>query len=198
MDSLLQRIPEALATVQDPVRRRALFVALLDRELRHGGERPLLVVGGLAVEIHTAGNYTTRDIDLRGPGRTLERLLLELGFVRRGSGNFAHPELDIYVDWLGEGALPPQESVERIVTLQVAEDLYCQIIGLEDLVIDRLAAAVHWKDEDSLLWAGELLAAQREAGQHPDLEYPRQRAAAEEVLPELESLLRTLDTGEPS
>jgi len=85
-----------LQKVEDPVKRRGLFVALLSSECeKRCGEMPI-VVGGEALEIYTQGGYTTGDIDLKGPKDCMESILKEWGFQRKGRIWF-NPDLDIYI-----------------------------------------------------------------------------------------------------
>lgn len=98
---------DRLEQIEDPVKRRAVFVGLLGKMLTEQGVAPPFVVGGLAVEIYTAGDYMTADIDLKGPREPIDRLLRErFGFVRTG-GSYANAALGLYVDWSGEA---PHES----------------------------------------------------------------------------------------
>ncbi|MBE0417179.1 MAG: hypothetical protein IBX63_05400 [Coriobacteriia bacterium] len=60
-----------------------------------------------------------------------------------------------------------------------------QVLGLDDLVIDRLNVCVHWNDEESYMWAEVLLASPFEF----DLEYMRRHAVEEEVAERLEEAL---------
>lgn len=177
-----------LSEIADPVRRRARFVGLLTRALEAGGERPPLVVGGLAVELYTSGGYATSDIDLKGPRVAIDRVLRQWGFERPGE-SYAHYDLDLYVDLLGEGPELPAEDPGRIQAVRVGEDLVIRVIGVEDIVIDRLCAAKFWRDADSRLWAGEILAATTAAGRRPDLAYLKRRAAEEDVGDEFEALI---------
>jgi len=46
---------KALVLIEDPVKRRATFIAILSKEIvRRGGKAPI-VVGGEAVELYTQG-----------------------------------------------------------------------------------------------------------------------------------------------
>ncbi len=48
----------------------------------NGGRVPIIIVGGLAVELHTGGELISSDIDLCEAGDELEAALLEVGFNR--------------------------------------------------------------------------------------------------------------------
>jgi hypothetical protein len=55
-------------------------------------------------------------------------------------------------------------------------DGYCYVIGVEDLILDRLNAAEFWKDARSLEWAQYLMSSQLD---RLDLDYMRQKASEE-------------------
>ncbi len=86
--------------IEDPVKRRATFIAILSREMTLRGEKAPVVVGGEAVELYTQGSYTTGDIDIKSPRAATVSILKEWGFSKKGRTWF-NRELDIYVDWVG-------------------------------------------------------------------------------------------------
>ena len=59
------------------------------------------------------------------------------------------------------------------------------VLGIEDLIVDRLNAATHWNDEESLLWAEALVRSVADL----DLAYLQQRAADGDVAAALETIL---------
>lgn len=180
---------DRLRKIEEPVKRRAVFVGLLGKLLADEGIAPPFIVGGLAVEIYTAGDYMTSDIDLKGPREPLDRLLRErFGFVKAG-GSYANAALGLYVDWLGEAPEAPHEDASRAQTVNLGGGLSLRVIGVEDIVIDRLTAAKHWRDQDSRLWAGEIIETVLAAGYVLDVEYLKRRAAAEDVADELAAVL---------
>jgi hypothetical protein len=73
---------ETLLSIEDPVKRKALFMALLSKEIvERGGKQPI-IVGGEAVEIYTQGSYTTGDIDIKSPLEITEAVLKEWGLIQ--------------------------------------------------------------------------------------------------------------------
>ena len=82
-------------------------------------------------------------------------MLAEMGFQNRpGERHWYHEELDLALE-IPDNILAG--SQEKVVTLEI-DNLELYIIGIEDLVLDRLAAAKYWKSEADLLWAAKLLA----------------------------------------
>jgi excisionase family DNA binding protein len=158
----------------DRLTRNLLFVGLLTREVSREGIRPV-IVGGQAVEFYTAGGYATRDIDLVawdtiGISRVLERW----GF-RKAGRYWTREDLGLAVEVPGS-VLAGDE--ERVTEVEI-KGLTVYLIGIEDIIIDRLNAFVHWNSLDDGDWAREM--AQLNAADI-DWEYLEKRAAAEGVL----------------
>lgn len=163
-----------LAGVDDPVERRLAFAGLLSRACRDAGWREPVVVGGHAVEFYTAGGYTTVDLDLVAATEAVDDILSAWGFERDGRHWYDEP-LGILVEAPGRQLDPEQE--ERTLDVEVRGE-HVAVLGIEDLVIDRLNACVHWSSEESCEWARVLVGAYRD---RIDWEYLRARARAEDV-----------------
>jgi hypothetical protein len=136
------------------------------------GADPAIIVGGHAVELYTSGSYKTADIDLVMIRDDLARSLFDiLGFVREGRFHYV-TEMDIPIE------IPSSDlagSMDRIVKLNTP-DGYCYVIGVEDLIVDRLNAAEFWTDTRSLEWARYLMSSQFES---LDMDYMKKRALEE-------------------
>lgn len=165
----------------DKLTRNLLFVGLLTREVAQEGIRPV-IVGGQAVEFYTAGGYATRDIDLVardtvGIGRVLERW----GFRKTGR-YWTREDLGLAVEVPGS-VLAGDEG--RVTEVEI-KGLKVYLIGIEDIIIDRLNAFVHWNSRDDGDWAREMSLLNK-----GDIawEYLEKRADAEGVL-EAARLLR--------
>ncbi|SFG61758.1 hypothetical protein SAMN05660649_02128 [Desulfotomaculum arcticum] len=140
---------------KDPLKKSLLVLAILTEALKPEGIRPVLV-GGRALEFYTLGGYATKDIDIVLNGRQQAKTALaEMGFQNRpGERHWYHEELDLALEMPDDILAGSQE---KVVTLEI-DDLELYIIGIEDLILDRLAAAKYWKSEADLLWAAKLLA----------------------------------------
>ncbi len=103
------------------------------------GLEPVLV-GGAAVELYTAGAYTTGDLDMVGtvPAAVADALVRE-GFVRRGR-HWIHEAGQVYLEFPGS-ALAEGESAVRV------EVAGCEVVAIapEDLLAERLGAWKHWR-----------------------------------------------------
>lgn len=166
-------LEELLAPIADTLERRLSFVGLLSAGVEALGWPAPVVVGGHAVEFYTAGGYTTVDIDLAGASEPVAQVLDGWGFQREGRHWF-DDRLGLVVEVPG-GALTPAE-LSHAVSLRIGRTT-ALIIGIEDLVIDRLAACEHWHHAESCEWAARLLA----VADSLDREYLRHRATQEDV-----------------
>lgn len=184
----MERLKE-LTSIEDPVKRRTLFVGILTDEIKKRGGKEPIVVGGLALEIYTQGSYTTGDIDIKAPKEILETILREWQFIKKGRVWF-NEDMDIYIDWLGAALDEGKEAEERVNSVIVGDSFEIKVISIEDLIIDRLNSCKWWKDEDSLMWAKVLLKVKIAMGEPIDKEYLRKRASDDKVKELLEQLLK--------
>ena len=125
MEAKLRR----LLQIEDPVRRRATFIAILSKEMQRRGEKAPVVVGGEAVELYTQGSYTTGDIDIKSPRVATESVLKEWGFSKKGRTWF-NRALDIYVDWVGAAFDEGEEAENRVTTIKIARGLEIKVISI--------------------------------------------------------------------
>lgn len=168
-----KELESRLAPLADPLERRLMFVGLLTRGVVGLGWTPPVVVGGHAVEFYTAGGYTTVDIDLAGASEPVAQVLAAWGFAREGR-HWYDVNLGLVVEVPGSPLAPSE--LEHVVTLRIGGDRV-KIIGIEDLIVDRLAACKHWGHRDSCEWAARLLAVADDV----DEEYLARRCAEEDV-----------------
>lgn len=180
-DDLVQRLRRA-ATLADRPERTVQLAAVISDALRQAGIRAVLV-GGAAVEIYTRAMYTTADLDFVAGGDEIPQVMERLGLERRGRV-WVHEELAVVVEFpsstLGKG---------RSETLTVGSTPL-EIIAVEDLLVDRLAAWKHWGWHPDGVSAALLLELHGE-----DLDDHRlaQRAGEEEVLDVLHGVRELLE-----
>lgn len=135
---------------------------------------PAIIVGGHAVELYTSGSYKTADVDLVMIRDDIARALFdELGFVREGRHYYVS-EMDIPIEIPSDKL---EGSKEKIIKLNTPEG-YCYVIGIDDLILDRLRAAEYWTDTRSLEWARYLMYSQFD---NIDLTYMRNTVSKENV-----------------
>lgn len=139
-----QQILKVIKNIESPLRKQLLTVALITRLLENEGKDPPIIIGGCALSYYSREVYFTSDIDLAYADREgLDIVLKSIGFKKRGR-YWVSEVLKTVVD-APASVLVGEESPVEIVDLE--DGLYCKIIGIEDLVIDRLNACKHWKSE---------------------------------------------------
>jgi hypothetical protein len=140
----IKHILNKIGTTEAPLARQLLMTGLITKALEDRGKPAPVLIGGLALSYYTRDVYFTADIDLAYADRdALDDVLKELGFETSGR-YWVHRGLDIAVEAPASG-LPGEEAPRE--TIELDEGLFCVVIGLEDLIIDRLNACKHWKSE---------------------------------------------------
>ncbi len=173
-----------LLKISPPFKQRLYFVGILTKYLKDEGIRPV-VVGGNAVEFYTLGTYATADIDLVSPGyEIIDKLLKSWGFEKLGR-HWLLSEIDLEVEIPASSLGEDEES--KILEVEV-ERLKVYLIGIEDLIIDRLNAYVHWKSLEDGEWAEQLI---KLHFSKIDWSYLESRALKEETLKALKKLKRS-------
>ena len=139
-----QEILKIIRKTESPLRRQLLIVALLTKLLKKMNKPAPVIIGGCALSYYSREVYFTSDIDLAYADReALDKVLRGVGFEKKGR-YWVHDELKLAIE-APASSLPGEDSPVEVVEL--GEDLQCSVIGIEDLVIDRLNAYKHWKSE---------------------------------------------------
>lgn len=143
---------EALKGERDPFLRRLKALALVADRLAEDGIEPILV-GGMALEFYTAGGYTTGDVDLACPtGPEVDAAFAQLGFRKLGRF-WVREDLDLYFEAPAPAGLPGETAPRTRISVG---GLPVVIVGVEDLLLDRLRAQVHWQSLEDGRWARRL------------------------------------------
>lgn len=156
------------------------------------GER-LVVVGGSAIEILTAGAYVSDDIDLVDEGRERERIaaiLRRWGFHRSGHG-WSRKDWAIYVD------LPPGPYHGFIELTTIVETRFgpVRVAAPEDLLVRRLAMAKYWREERAIREAALLIARFGDSLNWPYIEEKARREKVADLLPVARQAARSEESG---
>jgi hypothetical protein len=139
-----QEVIEIIQKTESPLKRQLLMVALLTRLLETMNQPAPVIIGGCALSYYSREVYFTSDIDLAYANRqALDSALKNIGFKKEGR-YWVHEGLKLAVE-APASSLPGEDSPIEVVEL--GEELQCSVIGLEDLVVDRLNAFKHWKSE---------------------------------------------------
>jgi len=139
-----QEIFEIIQKTESPLKKQLLMVALLTRLLKRMNRQVPVIIGDCALSNYSREVYFTSDIDLAYADReALDTALKSIGFEKEGRYR-VHKGLKMVIE-ASASSLPGQDS--PIEVIELGEGLQCSIIGIEDLVIDRLNAFKHWKSE---------------------------------------------------
>lgn len=137
-------IIEKIRQTESPLKRQLLMVALITNLLKEKGKEAPVIIGGCALSYYSREVYFTADIDLAYADReALDDVLKGIRFAKRGR-YWINEDLKIVVE-VPASVLVDEESPIEIAEL--GEGLQCRIIGIEDLLIDRLNACKYWKSE---------------------------------------------------
>ncbi len=188
MADLAARLAEALA-LEDETERKLAVAAVVNLVVQPLGFRAI-VIGGLAVEFWTQGEYTTADIDLYLPWTPeVDAALASVGFRKQGR-HWTLPEHEIFVE---APAATIRES-EEIDQVGLPTGTAALVLAVEDVIVDRLHQFVAGGHSDVFEQAVALLAVE-------EVNYPRliERAAEERLktaLVEVERVSQRLRRGE--
>ena len=150
----LRRRVDALVDEPDRLRRRLVALGALTAQLAPRRIEPILV-GGTALELYTDGGYATGDVDLALPtSPDVDAAFAELGFAKRGRF-WVRPELGLYFEAPAPAGLPGETAPRTVLDV---DGLRVVVLGVEDLLVDRLRAWVHWKSDEDGRWAARLVA----------------------------------------
>jgi hypothetical protein len=139
-DEVLRQIKK----IESPLKRQLLTVALVSKLLEERGKDIPIVIGGCALSYYSREVYFTADIDLAYADReALDKILRDIGFKKEGR-YWVNEDLKLAIE-VPVSVLIGKDSPLEIVEL--GEGLHCRIIGIEDLIIDRLNACKHWRSE---------------------------------------------------
>lgn len=172
-----------IAGLADKTKRGLYVMALVSERLV--GLKPV-VVGGFALEFYSTGGYRTSDIDaLYLHPQEVGALLETLGF-RRVNRHWVSEAFDLQIEFPGHAI--EQRAVARLTTVRVdGKDV--TLIGVEDLILDRLNGFIHFGSTDDRNWARELCAMYRG---RIDLDYLKREAVEDGTSDALQDLLASL------
>ncbi len=138
------KVLEIIKNTESPLKRQLLMVGLITRLLKEKGKRAPIIIGGCALSYYSREVYFTTDIDLAYAEReALDGVLKSIGFQKKGR-YWVHEGLKMAIE-APASKLTEEEAPVEVV--EVGEGLQCTIIGIEDLVIDRMNACQHRKLE---------------------------------------------------
>ena len=168
----------------DPRRRRLIALAILTERLSVDNITPILVGGG-AVEFYTAGGYATTDMDLALPAcEEVNTAFDELGFEKVGR-YWVREDIDLLFEAPAPADLPGEDAPRTVVEI---DGMAVTIIGVDDLIMDRLRAWVHWKSSEDKRWTKRLAQLYKD-----QINWDYLRSRAESIPQELEAIQELFD-----
>jgi hypothetical protein len=139
-----EQILKLIKETESPLKRQLLTVGFVSKLLKDRGKKVPIIIGGLALSYYTREVFFTADIDLAYSDRdALDLVLKDIGFKKQGR-YWVNEDLEIAVE-VPVSILAGEDSPLEVVDL--GHGLECQVIGLEDLLVDRMNACIHWKSE---------------------------------------------------
>lgn len=133
---------EKISSIENLVDRKLYFMGLLTQEAEKRKVRPI-VVGGSAVDFYTEGIYPSHDIDLVSNRKIIGEILENVFNFKPGGRHWINEQIGLAVEIPGSHLAGDKDKI----TVIRIRNLKVYVIGLEDLIIDRLNACVHWKSE---------------------------------------------------
>ncbi len=142
-----------MKTFDKDYKKKLLFLGLLHKYLKKLNSG-LILLDGLAVQFYTAGEYLTSDIDLACNNRnSIKDLLISIQFKEIGR-HFYLEDLDLSIEIPTSSITPNQQKKLNILQIDGYE---IPILGIEDIIIDRLNAFTHWQSLEDGRIAKELI-----------------------------------------
>lgn len=125
----------------DSFKRRMFFLGFLTKTLKQNGVETILV-GGQAIDLYTAGTFSTTDIDLLVDNKIIaEKLLNRFGFGKESNELWLNKDLAIVVQVISQ---PYSGDSEKLRKFKV-RDYELRVAAPEDLIQNRLYSAKFWK-----------------------------------------------------
>ena len=169
-------IPELqkISSIENLVDKKIYFMGLLTQEVEKRKSRPI-VVGGSAVDFYTEGIYQSMDIDLVGNRKIIGEVLESIFNFKPSGKSWFNEQIGLSVE-IPDSRLAGDKDKVTVIRI---ENLKVYVIGIEDLIIDRINACVHWKSQTDCNQAQYMIRYYRD---RLDFEYLENKAKDEGTL----------------
>jgi hypothetical protein len=124
---------------------KASRIEILGALLSRATNQQVIIVGGSAVEVHTSGQTSSADIDIVTPIQSAAKVIESWGFLRSKGKVWRRGDWNIDIDLLGDNLTGSRLKLHRRVTPYGT----VYLLGVEDLLVKRLAELKHWPETDS-------------------------------------------------
>ena len=155
-------------------------MGLLTQEAEKRKVQPI-VVGGSAVDFYTEGIYPSYDIDLVSNRKIIGEILENVFKFKPSGRHWINEQIGLSVE------IPSNHLAgdkDKLMVIRI-ENLSVYVIGIEDLIIDRINACVHWKSETDCSQAKYMIRYYRN---RLDFGYLEEKAKDEGILKALRKL----------
>lgn len=117
--------------------------------------------GGAVVSIYTHNKYESFDLDFvsYGDRKKIKQVMLSLGFSQDTSRLFIHPKSKYFVEFPGKSMAIGDEIIKEF-SERINNGNTLVLLTPTDCVKDRLAAYIHWNDQQGLIQAAMVAKAQ--------------------------------------
>lgn len=140
--------------IEKGFKRTVYVMSILTERLEEEGILPV-IVGGAAVEFYTRDWYATVDIDLainKDKREEFYKIMKEFDFDKSGR-MWVREDLNLYIEIPADLRDIDRDRLTEVKT----EQGHAYIIGLEEIIFDRIQAAEHWdsrSDKDQAVRIG--------------------------------------------
>ncbi|WP_407272683.1 hypothetical protein [Radiobacillus sp. PE A8.2] len=147
-----------------------------------------VIVGGFAVEIYTRSDYTTIDVDLIISDRKVAGdILIQLGFKPEGR-HWYHEDLMVSVEIPND--MLEDADYDKVMELNLSNNQKVFVIGIEDIILDRLRACIHWKSSSDCEWGHRMFLIHYD---RLDLEYMKRVSHVDNTIKQLNDWIENLN-----
>ena len=168
----------------DNFSKKIKIIAVLTSVLKENLNLTPVVVGGQAVEFYTGGGYATMDVDIicEASTKKIGEILEKLGFYRENKYWILDSnKLDLAVE---TPSGPLAGANDKLMELEIGQHT-AYFIGVEDIIIDRLNAYVHWNEKWQEEWILGMMVTNYE---DIDWKYLKKRSSQEGVYDSLKRM----------
>ena len=191
MEKNVDYILEKIKNENDNFKKHLLFSVWISEKLKDKGLSLPIIVGGSALEIYISPFYVSGDIDFVFSNRNaFEETIFSTGLFKKLGKNYISENLGLFIEIVDDELHGSFEKIKEI-EVDIEGQIYkINVIGLEDLIIDRLNACVHWNSKSDCEMVKILLNSYKN---ELDFKYLLKKAEEELTLDRLKNFLKELE-----
>jgi len=168
-----KRIQDILNSNREDILKKLSIMAIVAEEFRKENEE-LIVVGGQAVEFYTSGGYATDDIDIltEATVEQVQDIFFKLGFEK--SNKYWVLE-NLFIE-IPSGPLDGDKN--KVIKIRLDKELFINLIGIEDIILDRLSRYSYWGEFSDKEWIISMISNNEKI---IDIEYVREKSEKKDL-----------------